>query len=117
MKSLIKYLSLLMLTFMAPLLAMNPLTSTQNLNMGSSIVVPQRLGDIGIYYRDQEWHIISEGIDHRIGNHFVDPILRNISEEVLEKFFDANGYILVGQFTNGEFNLKANGRLLGGGAG
>lgn len=85
--------------------------------MQQPIVVSSKLGNVGIYYRDGQWHVINEEADHLIQNCFVPPVLRKISEEALEKFFDANCYISIEQFTNGGFHLKAHGRLLGGGVG
>lgn len=79
------------------------------------VVAPSHLGTIGVQYKDKKWHIFHGEEIHVLQNCDVDPMLRGIDEEVLAHFYASGCYVLIGQYTDGSFNLKAKVRGFGGG--
>lgn len=71
---------------------------------------------IELYHNENGFHIACEGETKPVQNCWVDPVLRNISNEKLHLFQQA-GYIIATKMTDGEFNLKARVRGNGGGIG
>jgi hypothetical protein len=79
------------------------------------LVAPEHLGVIGVQYKDKKWRVFHNNKEHVLQNCDVDPLLRTIDNEKLAAFYGSGCYVLVGQYTDGGFNLKAKVRGLGGG--
>jgi hypothetical protein len=69
-----------------------------------------------LFHANGKFHIVYKDQAQVIDNHWVDKPLRGIDQEKLKKFLK-NGYISVHKMDNGEFNLKSNMRITGGGVG
>jgi hypothetical protein len=80
----------------------------------SSVFIPERLGSLQLHHNKDGFHVINDGQKHQIKKYFVDKTVRDINKEQLKAFL-LNGYISVNQMNDGEYSLKANHRLNGGG--
>ncbi len=82
----------------------------------TSVFVHSDLGKIVLFHDEEGFHILKNGKKHQVKNHFLDRLLRNISQSSskLKKFLK-NGYISVNQAESGEYLLEARSRLKGGG--
>jgi hypothetical protein len=81
----------------------------------SCIRAPEKLGTINLAYKPNTGFFIKQNnAIIPINNYDVDPLLRCITPAQLQAFLNKN-YIVVNQMSNGDFTLKANGRLLGAG--
>lgn len=79
-----------------------------------SIFAPQQLGSVKLYHSDKGFHVVQDNKKHEIKKWFVDPVLRTITKEQI-KAFQKVGYFSINQMNDGEFSLKAKGRINGGG--
>jgi hypothetical protein len=78
------------------------------------IFVPERLGSLELYHNDKGFSIYHDNNKHDVKKYHVDPMLRNINKKQLKGFLK-NGYLSVNQMDDGEYSLKAKGRINGGG--
>jgi hypothetical protein len=79
-----------------------------------SVKVPERLGNIDLYHGRKGFYVRQDDKKQTIKKYFTDPILRDITKTQLRAFL-ANGYLTLNQMDDGEFSLKAKGRMVGGG--
>lgn len=95
--------------------------STCNINsmsLGGTLVVPKRLGEIAVQYKDNEFFVKNKSELKIIPRCNIDKNLRGIPREKLVKLLIAGGYLQLNKYENcDEYNLKFNGRLQGGGIG
>ncbi len=85
---------------------------------GSSLMVPERLGQISVVHDDEGFHVLQGDQTHTVKKHWVDKKLRNIKRDHLRAFLAkemGNGYLKIGQSTNGEYSLVGSVRGDGGG--
>jgi hypothetical protein len=80
----------------------------------SSVFVPDKLGAVELYLGKKGFSILQGDKKHKIQKCFTDPMLRNITRKQLDSFLET-GYFSLNQMNGGEFSLKANGRIRGGG--
>jgi hypothetical protein len=81
---------------------------------GKQLFVPERLGSIDVYHNDKGFSVYRDDKKHDIKKYHMDPVLRNINKKQLQGFLK-NGYLSVNQMDDGEYSLKAKGRVNGGG--
>jgi len=79
-----------------------------------SVFVPDKLGSVELYHNKKGFYVKQDNEKHIIKKYFTDPIVRDITKKQLNAFL-TNGYLSLNQMNDGEFSLKANGRLNGGG--
>ncbi len=72
----------------------------------SSIIAPDSLGQLTILHDEDGFKVIRENKENCVENCWVDPILRDISNEKLQNFLET-GKIVVSQMDNEELSLKA----------
>jgi hypothetical protein len=82
----------------------------------SSVFVPDKLGEVELYHGKKGFHILKDDKKYKIQKYFTDPIVRDITKKQLNAFLK-NGYFSLNQMNDGEFSLKAKGRINGGGPG
>ncbi len=80
----------------------------------SSVHSSHTLGKIGLYHDRNNYFVKHNDSYHKVEDHATDKTLRSIKKQDLNRFL-ANGYITVNRDSTGEFNLKSNGRVKGGG--
>ena len=80
----------------------------------ASVFVPNRLGSLDLYHSKKGFYVRQNDKKQTIKKHFTDPILRDITKPQLKAFL-ANGYLTINQMEDGEYSLKAKGRMVGGG--
>jgi hypothetical protein len=80
-----------------------------------SVFVPDKLGSVELYHNKKGFYVKQDNEKHLIKKYFTDPIVRDITKKQLNAFLK-NGYLSLNQMNDGEFSLKASGRLNGGGA-
>lgn len=78
------------------------------------VCVPGKIGDLELFHGKKGFSIIQDDVKHKIQPCFTDPLVRNINREKLEAFLQS-GYLSINKMNDGEFSLKAKGRLLGAG--
>ena len=79
-----------------------------------SVKVPSKLGSLDLYHSKKGFYVRQDDKKHTIKKYFTDPILRDITKTQLKGFL-ANGYLTINQMEDGEYSLKAKGRIVGGG--
>lgn len=79
-----------------------------------SVFIPNRLGDVDLFHDKKGFCVYKDDTKHRIQKYHVDKMVRDISKEQLQAFL-AVGYVTLNQMDNGEYSLRANGRIDGGG--
>ena len=79
-----------------------------------SVKVPERLGSLDLYHSKKGFYVRHDDKKQTIKKYFTDPMLRDITKPQLKAFL-ANGYLTVNQMEDGEYSLKAKGRMVGGG--
>ncbi len=79
-----------------------------------SVFVPQRLGSVALYHGKKGFYVHQDNKKHVIKKYFTDPMVRDITKKQLKAFLQA-GYLSLNQMNDGEFSLKAKGRINGGG--
>ncbi len=79
-----------------------------------SVKVPERLGNIDLYHGRKGFYVRQDDKKQAIKKYFTDPILRDMTKTQLRAFL-TNGYLTLNQMDDGEYSLKAKGRLIGGG--
>lgn len=80
-----------------------------------SVKSPSKLGSFDLYHSNNGFYIRKDDQKHSIKKYFTDPMLQGISKRQLQGFL-TNGYLSVNQMNDGEYSLKAKGRVVGGGA-
>jgi len=97
------------------ILALLPISLLGSMDISPvNIMAPHTLGAIKLMHQDDVFYVESEGSQHMVPKHQMDPELRKITKKQLEKFLD-NGYLSVGKNSANEYTLKAKVRGLGGG--
>jgi len=76
--------------------------------------VPDKLGLVELYHGKKGFSIRQDDKKYNIQKYFTDPMLRDITREQLGVFLQA-GYLTINRMNDGEFSLKAKGRVVGGG--
>ena len=79
-----------------------------------AVFAPERLGSVELCHDKKGFSVLQDNKKHAIAKYFIDPLLRDITREQLGAFLQG-GYLSINQMNNGEFSLKANGRIKGGG--
>src|SRR5579863_3625779 len=80
----------------------------------SSLFVPERLGPLELYYGAKEFSVKQDNKTYHVKKYFTDKILYNMTKKELTSFLE-DGYLSLNQMDDGEFSLKAKGRVKGGG--
>ena len=80
----------------------------------SSVFVPEKLGSLELYHGNKGFSIRQDDKKFQIQKYFTDPLLRDVTREQLATFLQA-GYLTINRMNDGEFSLKAKGRINGGG--
>lgn len=81
----------------------------------SALIASHRLGNIDLYHDDEGFFVERSGSIKRVNNYDIEPSLRDISSEKLEKIEKLGGFISANEMDNGDVTLKLNARGLGGG--
>ena len=76
--------------------------------------IPERLGQLAVIHNNNRFYVEDENKAKPVQNCFIDKELRGISSERLSGFLK-NGYLSVNRMSDGEYSLRAQGRLNGGG--
>jgi hypothetical protein len=79
-----------------------------------SFFAPSFLGEIELYHGKKGFYIKQDSEKYRIKKYDTDSLLRDANKKQLKAFLK-NGYLTVNKMSDGQFSLKANGRLEGGG--
>ena len=79
-----------------------------------SVFAPSKLGSVELYHGKKGFYVHQDNEKHAIKKYFTDPIVRNITKKQLHAFLEG-GYLSLNQMEDGEFSLKAKGRINGGG--
>lgn len=80
----------------------------------SSVFIPHQLGSVELYHGKKGFYVRQDDKKYVIKKYFTDPIARDLTKEQLKAFLK-NGYFSLNQMNDGEFSLKAKGRVVGGG--
>jgi hypothetical protein len=80
------------------------------------VFAPEKLGAVKLYHGDKGFYVNHDNKIHRIQKCFTEKAFRNATKEQIEEFGKA-GYFSISKMNDGEFSLKAKGRVIGGGAG
>ena len=80
----------------------------------SQVFARAELGHIQVSLDEEGFHVIQNGESHKVQSYDVDKALRSMSTAQFQKFLEDH-YVIVNQFDNGDFTLKAGMRCLGGG--
>jgi hypothetical protein len=81
-----------------------------------AIFAPERLGSLALCHGKKGFSIYKDGKKHAIKKYFTDPLMHNITKQQLVAFLQS-GYFSINRMDDGEFSLKAKGRINGGGPG
>lgn len=79
-----------------------------------SVKVPEYLGSLDLYHSNKGFYVRQDDKKFEIKKYFTDPMLRNITKTQLKAFL-TEGYLSINQMNDGEYSLKAKGRIVGGG--
>ena len=79
-----------------------------------SVFIPEKFGEMMLYHSDKGFRIYQNDKKYKIDKLFTDARVRNASREELHSFLK-NGYLVINRTNTGEFTLRANERLVGGG--
>ena len=80
----------------------------------SSVFAPNQLGSVELYHDKKGFSVRQDDKKYKIQKCFTDPMVRNITKKQLNAFLKG-GYFSLNQMNDGEFSLKAKGRIVGGG--
>lgn len=98
------------------LLSVFTLSNIYSMQMGKPLMIPQRLGDIKVHYKDKDFFVEKESKFTPIDRWNVDKSLRGIPKDRLVKLLASGAYLQLNKYENcDEYNLKLKGRLCGGG--
>ena len=89
-------------------------TASQAWGMEVPAMKPSALKAIRLIHKRKSFQVVDKGKTHAVPSHWVDKEVRAVSTARLAKMLD-HGYLSVNKLSNGEFSVKANGRLQGGG--
>jgi hypothetical protein len=78
------------------------------------VFAPSRLGEVELYHGEKGFHVLKDDKKYVIQKYFTDPIVRDITKEQLNAFLES-GHLSLNQMNDGEYSLKAKGRVNGGG--
>jgi hypothetical protein len=82
----------------------------------SSVFVPEKLGSLELYHHDKKGFVVrQDDKKYIVKKYFTDSMVRDITKKQLKSFLEA-GYFSINQMEDGQFSLKAKGRVNGGGA-
>lgn len=84
--------------------------------VSADVFAPEKLGSVKLYHGEKGFYVNHDNKIQRIQKCFTEPAFRNATKEQLEEFGKA-GYFSINKMNDGEFSLKAKGRVIGGGAG
>ena len=79
-----------------------------------SVFVPNRLGEVELFHGKKGFCVYKDDIKYPVQKYHTDKMVRDMSKEQLQAFL-AVGYVCLNQMENGEYSLRANGRINGGG--
>jgi hypothetical protein len=79
-----------------------------------SVFIPDKFGEMMLYHSDKGFRVYQNDKKYKIDRLFTDARVRNATREELHSFLQ-NGYLVINRTTTGEFTLRANERLVGGG--
>ena len=79
-----------------------------------SVFAPSKLGLVELYHGKNGFYVRQDDKKYEVKKYFTDPMVRDVSEKQLKNFLK-NGYLSLNQMNDGEFSLKAKGRVNGGG--
>lgn len=79
-----------------------------------SVFVPARLGELELFHGKKGFSVLKDDQRYAIEKYNTDRLVRNMTKEELISFL-AVGYVSINQMSDGEYSLKANGRINGGG--
>lgn len=79
-----------------------------------SVFVPNHLGNVELFHGKKGFYVRKDDTKHPIQKYHTDKMVRDLTKEQLQSFL-AVGYVYLNQMSNGEYSLKADGRINGGG--
>ena len=85
-----------------------------SLQLVGSQYVPDKLGNARILLLKKGFAVQRDGKKYKIAEHNLDQTLRKMSSEQRSKYF-SKGHVELNQLSDGEYSLKANPKLKGGG--
>jgi hypothetical protein len=113
-----RILSLLLLTSSISAMELDRVSYADNKNKmyiePFSVKVPKKLGSLDLYHSKKGFYVRQDDKKQTIKKYFTDPMLRDITKPQLKAFL-ANGYLTINQMEDGEYSLRAKGRIVGGG--
>ncbi|MDR3550021.1 MAG: hypothetical protein P4L31_01295 [Candidatus Babeliales bacterium] len=80
----------------------------------AALFASHKLGKIDLYHQDGRFHVVQNNKLHAVENHCLDKKLRNIDKQKLATFL-AHGHLAINTTDSGEFKIRANDHLNGGG--
>ncbi len=78
------------------------------------IFVPNHLGLLELYHGKNGFYVRQDDKKYEVKKYFTDPIIRDVTKKQLTSFLKG-GYLSLNKMNDGEFSLKAKGRINGGG--
>lgn len=81
---------------------------------GPSVFVPARLGKLDLFHGKKGFSVLKDNQRIAIEKYNTDKLIRNMTREQLIAFLSV-GYVSINQMSDGQYSLKADGRLNGGG--
>lgn len=97
-----------------PLLLIVSSVSAMEITSKQGLFVPQKLGSVQLFKTDEGFEIIKDSESIKVKSYDVDPILKNLNKDTIKEFGKI-GSIHLNQFNNGDYSLKAKGKINGGG--
>lgn len=79
-----------------------------------SVKVPEKLGSLDLYHSKKGFYVRQDDKKYVIKKYFTDPMLQGITKRQLQAFL-TGGYLAINQMDDGEYLLRAKGRIVGGG--
>lgn len=79
-----------------------------------SFFAPSDLGSVELYHGKKGFHVKQDTEKYKIKKYFTDPLVRDITKKQLNAFLEC-GYLSLNKMEDGQYSLKAKGRLQGGG--
>lgn len=76
--------------------------------------VPDKLGNARILLLKKGFVVKKDGKKHKIAEHNLDPLLRKMNSDQRMKYF-TKGHVDLNQLSDGDYTLKANPKIKGGG--
>ncbi len=79
-----------------------------------SVFIPHQLKPVDLFYSKKVFSVLKDNKKHEVKKYLMDVELRNIKKKHLISFLE-NGSLALNLTDNGEYTLKANGHIIGGG--